>query len=272
MFRDEKLEMKVGLFIGIGIFLMFFIVFSISDFTVFEKGYRIDVIFSYVNGITESAPVRLAGVHVGEIQEIEIYFDEDEGKTRVRLNAWVSKDVRIEKDSAARINTLGLLGEQYLEISPGISDTFLEEGDTIIGKDPVNVGRQMEAMSSFVQGAADILYKLESGQGTMGKLLTDDTLYNDITNVFGPLSRGEGTIGRLIQEDGLYRDLETVFGRLSAGEGTIGKLLVDETVYYNVEELTTDVKEHPWKLLRRDVSRKKEKDGQRSRGSIIQPR
>ncbi|MBD3296407.1 MAG: MCE family protein, partial [Candidatus Omnitrophica bacterium] len=198
MFRDEKLEMKVGLFIGIGIFLMFFIVFSISDFSVFQKGYQLDVVFSYVNGITENAPVRLAGVHVGEIQDIDIYFDEEKGKTRVRLNTWIKKDVRIEKDTAARINTLGLLGEQYLELSPGISDTFLQEGDTIVGKDPVNVGQQMEAMSSFVRGAADILYKLESGQGTMGKLLTDDTLYNDMTSVFGSLSRGEGTIGRLI--------------------------------------------------------------------------
>ena len=80
MFRDEKLEMKVGLFIGIGIFLMFFIVFSISDFYLWKKGYDINVIFDFVNGITEDAPVRLAGVHVGEVKDINIYYDEH-GKT-----------------------------------------------------------------------------------------------------------------------------------------------------------------------------------------------
>ena len=68
MFRDEKLEMKVGIFIGIGIFLMFLIVFSIGDRYPFEKGYNVKVIFDYVNGITKDAPVRLAGVDVGEVK------------------------------------------------------------------------------------------------------------------------------------------------------------------------------------------------------------
>ncbi|MFC1644188.1 MlaD family protein [Candidatus Omnitrophota bacterium] len=119
MFRDEKLELKVGLFIGIGIFVSFLIVFSISDFYLLKKGYDLEAVFDFVNGLTEKSPVRLAGVHVGEIQDIKVYYDEDAKKTRVKLGIWITGDIRIESDAIGRINTLGLLGEQYLEITPG---------------------------------------------------------------------------------------------------------------------------------------------------------
>lgn len=230
MFRDEKLEMKVGLFIGAGIFLMFLIVFSISDMTLFKKGYPINVVFDYVNGITGHSPVRLAGVHAGDVKEIKIFFDEEVGHSRVRVNVWINGDTRIERDAEARINTLGLLGEQYLEISPGKEPRFLESGDTLIGVNPVNVGEQMAKMTEFMSAATGIIRKVENGEGTLGKLLVDDTLYND---------------------------LATIFGRLADGEGTIGKLLVKEDVYNNIEDFTSDIKAHPWKLLKKGSTKDK---------------
>ncbi|MBD3425734.1 MAG: MCE family protein [Candidatus Omnitrophica bacterium] len=238
MFRDEKLEMKVGLFIGIGLFVMFFIVFSISDFYVFEKGYNFNVIFDYVNGITSNAPVRLAGVHVGDVEDISIYYDDEAQKTRVKLNVWVKGQVRVERDAVARINTLGLLGEQYLELTPGKMNRFLEEGDTLTGKNPVNVGVQMERVSGLVKDISE-------GRGTLGKLLTEDTIYND---------------------------LEGVFGRLNRGEGTIGKLLVEEDVYDNIKDFTKDIKAHPWKLLHRPRSRdRSSSEREPDRGTEIEP-
>ena len=115
MFRDEKLELKVGLFIGIGIFLMFLIVFTIGDFYLLEKGFHINVLFDFVNGITDDAPVRLAGVHIGEVKGVNIYYDEALKKTRVNLDVFIKDNVKVKRDAVARINTLGLLGEQYLE-------------------------------------------------------------------------------------------------------------------------------------------------------------
>ncbi|NQT32987.1 MAG: MCE family protein, partial [Candidatus Omnitrophica bacterium] len=76
MFRSIRLEARVGLFIGLGIFLMFLLVFSISDIYFLKKGYEIRVTFDYVNGITENSPVRLAGVNVGEVRNINIFYDE----------------------------------------------------------------------------------------------------------------------------------------------------------------------------------------------------
>ena len=180
MFRDEKLEMKVGLFIGIGIFVMFLIVFSVSDFYGFKRGQTFKVIFDYVNGLTEDAPVRLAGVHVGEVKKIEIFRDENINRTRVRVAIWIKGGINIEKDAVARINTLGLLGEQYLEITPGTDDIFLKSGATTIGKNPINVGRQMETMSKLGQSAANVFGRLSKGEGTVGKLLVEEKIYDDL--------------------------------------------------------------------------------------------
>ncbi|MGB2661072.1 MAG: MlaD family protein [Candidatus Omnitrophota bacterium] len=231
MFRDEKLELKVGIFIGIGIFLMFLIVFSIGDLYPFEKGYSIKVIFDYVNGLTKDAPVRLAGVDVGEVKGIDIYYDEKDKKTRVKLDIRVKNGVQIEKDAEANINTLGLLGEQYLEISPGTVERFLKPDDILIGQNPMKVGRQMQELSRLVKSITAIIQNVEKGEGTLGKLIMDDAL---------------------------YEDLKIIFGRLRKGEGTLGKLLADEKLYDDVEDVVEDIKAHPWKLLHKPSGSKRE--------------
>ena len=68
MAEDRSFELKVGLFVGIGILIFFIIVFSIGDVTLIKRVYRIYTVFSFVNGITEGAPVRLAGVDIGHIE------------------------------------------------------------------------------------------------------------------------------------------------------------------------------------------------------------
>jgi phospholipid/cholesterol/gamma-HCH transport system substrate-binding protein len=224
MFRNEKLELKVGLFMGVGIFVMFLIVFSIRDVSLMGKGYEFNVIFDFVNGLTDSSPVRLAGVNVGEVKAIELYYDEKEIKTRVNLKLWVRGSVKVEKDAEARINTLGLLGEQYLEISPGVTQEFIAPGDTMIGHNPVEVGKQMEKMTNLVSSLSNIMKQVESGQGTLGKFIMNDSIYND---------------------------LEVIFGRIRNGEGTVGKLLTKDDIYNNLDGFVADIKANPWKLLQK---------------------
>jgi len=228
MFRNEKLELKVGLFMGVGIFLMFLIVFSISDFYFLKEGYDIKVVFDTAGGITENAPVRFTGVHVGEIKSAGIFQDEAEGKPRVKLNVRIAGDINIPEDAVARINTLGILGEQYLEITPGFSKRYLQSGGLIVGKNPTDVGQQMEKMSEFMASATGIMERIENGEGTLGKLLLDNDLYEDI---------------------------KVIFDRLRNGEGTLGKFLVKDDVYDNVEDFTSDIKQHPWKLLHKTSDR-----------------
>ena len=247
MFKDEKLEMKVGIFIGAGVFLMFLLVFSISDIHVFQKGYDLDAIFDFVNGISDDAPVRLAGVNVGEVKGIDVFYDEKSMTTKVRLDIRIfSENTKIQEDSVARINTLGLLGERYLEISPGVSEVMLKHNDLIKAKNPINVGEQMESMQSLVKTINNVAEKIEKGEGTLGKLIKDDTLYEDLT---------------------------VIFGRLRKGEGTIGKLLVEDKVYNDMEDFVSDIKAHPWKLLSKPSRSKRRKEEEsETRGTVVQTR
>ena len=271
MFRDERIEMKVGLFVGIGIALMFIIVFSVGDFYFLKDAYEVEAVFDFVNGIKKSAPIRLSGVNVGEVSAIKIFYDEQLGKTRVSLKLKMADGVKVEKDASVRINTLGLLGEQYAEITPGVTKEFLADGDVIEGRNPVNVGMQMEMVRDFIEDAREIVRNVSRGEGTIGKLLTDDRLYEDLTAVFGKISSGDGSMGKFIMNDSLYNNLDAIFGKVSKGEGTIGKFLTDDSVYNNIESFTCDIKNNPWKLLR-VTSEKKTESREGKKGTPISTR
>jgi phospholipid/cholesterol/gamma-HCH transport system substrate-binding protein len=271
MFRDQKIEMKVGLFMGVGIFIMFLIVFSVGDFYFLKEGYEVNAMFDFVGGIKKSSPVRLAGVNVGEVTDIRLFYDEEMGKTRVALVMKIEKNVKIEKDAVIRINTLGLLGEQYTEITPGTLKEFLSNGDVVEGRSPVNMGQQMETVRDFFETAKEMVQNASLGQGTLGKLITDDRLYESIADVFGKLSSGEGTMGKFLADDTLYTDLGVIFGKIKSGEGTVGKFLTDDAVYDNIEHFTRDIKNNPWKLLR-VTTEKKTEPAERTRGTLVTPR
>jgi phospholipid/cholesterol/gamma-HCH transport system substrate-binding protein len=202
---------------------LFIIVFSIGDITLVKHGYRIKVVFSFAAGIGPSAPVRLAGVGIGHVEKIRIFYDEETNRAKAELTAWIQSDAKIEEDAEMTINTLGLLGEKYLEIYPGtVGKRILKDNETVIGHDPVPMEKITENLKNLSDSVTEIADKLRKGEGTIGKLLTDDKVYNDI---------------------------QTVTGRLSKGEGTVGKLLKEEKIYDDLEAFVADIKAHPWKLL-----------------------
>jgi len=216
-------ELKVGIFALIGIIILFIIVFSIGDIYVVKQGYHITAVFDFADGIGGSAPVRLAGVGVGQVEGVEIFRDEEANKTKVKLHAWIQEGAQIEEDSRAIINTLGLLGEKYLEIFPGTpGKRILKDKDSLVGENSVPMQEITQKMSGLLTSVSSVFDKLEKGEGTMGKLITSDTVYTDVEAVTGNLRKGEGTIGKLLTNDKIYRDLEA---------------------------FVEDIKKHPWKLL-----------------------
>ena len=174
-------ELKVGVFIMIGVAILFIIVFSIGDINLVKKGYHIKVDFNFVDGIGPSAPVRVSGIGVGQIDGLKLYYDEKEKKTKAQLNAWVREGVKIEKDAVATISTLGFMGEKYMEIAPGSSGKpFLKNGDLLVGKDPVPMARVIENLSELTSSVNVIVNRLKNGEGTIGKLLTRDKIHQDL--------------------------------------------------------------------------------------------
>jgi len=219
----KKFELKVGFFILIGMAILFFIVFSVGDIYLVKQGYHITAIFNFASGIGPSAPVRLAGVGVGEVEGVNIFYDEKDKRTKAKVYAWIRDPARIEEDATITINTLGLLGEKYLEVIPGTPDKpLLKNGSEIVGHDPVQMEQVTEDLKKMADSVTVIIDRLKKGEGTIGKLLTDDKLYNELESFMKKLNSGQGTVPRLLTDDKLYKDLES---------------FVD------------DIKKHPWKLL-----------------------
>ena len=119
IFGKTKLELKVGTFVFIGLIILVIFVLSIGGFKTWTVGYRVNLVFNFVNGVKVGAPVRFAGVDVGEVKKIILQPKPEENRTAVCLEAWVKDNVHIPLDSTVWVNTLGLLGEKYVEIMPG---------------------------------------------------------------------------------------------------------------------------------------------------------
>jgi len=181
MDETKILELKVGIFIMIGIMILFFIVYSIGDIYLVKKGYHLKMRFNFASGIGPSAPIRLAGVGVGQVQGIRIVYDDKEKRPKAEIYAYIQENAKIEEDAVATINTLGLLGEKYLEIMPGTpGKRLVKDQETLIGKDPVIMEKLTENLVKLSDSAVGIVDQVKSGKGTIGKLLYDDAVYNNL--------------------------------------------------------------------------------------------
>ncbi|MBU0759443.1 MAG: MCE family protein [Candidatus Omnitrophica bacterium] len=232
MFTRSSFELKVGIFIFIGVIILSVIVFSIGNFYSVKRGYTLNVLFSFANGISMGAPVRYAGVEVGEVQDITVYFDEKENRPMVKILIWVAQNTWINEDAAATINTLGLLGEKYLEIAPGSRETrLLGKDDTLMGQDPVST-------EELTRNTQETLLKIENMIESIDKIVGDETFRSSVKN----------TVSNL---ESLTLNLQDFIRTAKEGKGTVGKLLSDDSLYKHIDEMILDIKQHPWKLLYR---------------------
>jgi len=124
--RKFDLELAVGIFMIAGILCLGYLSIKLGRMEVLgEKGYEVFAIFSNSGGLRAGSPVVIAGVEVGRVKEITL----DDYQARVRINLPV--DVKIQEDAIASIKTKGLIGEKYIEITPGGSEKFVEPGGRI---------------------------------------------------------------------------------------------------------------------------------------------
>jgi phospholipid/cholesterol/gamma-HCH transport system substrate-binding protein len=142
--RRYRQEIKIGFFLAVGLIILAVFIFVVGDIsTMFEKkGYTLYTYFDTVAGLEKKTVVRMAGVKVGAVKAISLKG----GKAEVALE--INPEIKIPRDSKATLASLGLLGEKYIEITPGLEDELAEQGGTIGSLPPVSFDQLGMILSS----------------------------------------------------------------------------------------------------------------------------
>ena len=189
-FGKTKLELRLGFFVLVGLIILIVFVLLIGDFKTWGTGYRVNFIFNFVNGVKVGAPIRFAGVDIGEVEYLQIIPNSVERKTDVKVIGLVRGNTQIPPDSVVWVNTLGLLGEKYIEIMPGKDYThFVKAGETLRGIDPIAMNEVAELAKNIADDLRDTINKVKNGEGTIGRLFNDDSIYKEIEGLIADIRR-----------------------------------------------------------------------------------
>ncbi|MDD5504358.1 MAG: MlaD family protein [Candidatus Omnitrophica bacterium] len=146
-------EVKTGFVVLVCIGILTGLTIMAGNFKPFQQLYCINVVFSNVSGIEKDAAVRLAGVEVGKVESVRIAYGK-EGDTSVLVKLELFQDARIREGARAAVTTLGLMGEKYIELTPGDTGAgFLKAGATIRGKDPIDIEAVIDEARSVMEVA-----------------------------------------------------------------------------------------------------------------------
>lgn len=257
-------QIRVGLVVIVSLIVLVGGVYQVGRlFDVFASRYPLITLVENSAGIMAGAPVTLAGQRVGQVDEVRfIPIEERVGDANIRIRMVVNQahQDQIRTDSRATLRTQGLLGDRYIDISPGSpARPILRAGDTIASQPALDIEQVMETAAATladVQGIATELHVITAGiargEGTMGALLTDDRLYermtvasSELAGLLTTMNRADGTVARLIRDPAMYDRMESALVRLDsvagavlAGQGTLGRLMHDDALYESLLGVT----------------------------------
>jgi phospholipid/cholesterol/gamma-HCH transport system substrate-binding protein len=254
-------ELKIGIVAVSAMGLAVMLIMAVGGAAGFSwQRYALKTRFSDVKGLKSGAVVRVAGVEVGKVIEVELSGAEVE----VHLEVKKGNEQRITTESRASIGSLSLLGEPVIDVSPATSGTPLKDGDYIPAvRSRGELADVAESARTSLDSINALLLDVRAGKGTVGQLFSDDRLYKEITafvtaaeGVTANIRDGRGTMGRLIKDPAAYErlnaslvNLQEITRGIRAGEGSLGKLVTDDalaksltTASGNVADLTGRLK------------------------------
>ncbi|MGH9500200.1 MAG: MlaD family protein [Terriglobales bacterium] len=222
--------------------------------------------FDNAGGLREGAPVRLQGVDIGNVTRIVVVPESSRQLAPVQVTMKVIPKYRknIRKDSVTTLSTAGVLGETYIDIDSSVAKgPEAKEGDVMPTRESPQIEDVVRASQSTLQNMDSLLKRVdrivafvESGQGSIGKMIYDNGLYNQLNatvaqlqSVVAEVANGKGSLGKLLVDDKLYNSandsidkLNKIIDDLRAGKGTAGKFLNDSALYDNANKTIANVK------------------------------
>jgi len=246
-------ELKIGIVAAIAVVTAIMVIFQLSgEGGFFWQRYPIKTVFADIAGLKEGAPVRLAGMEVGSVTKVALTGD----RVEVLMEVGREHQGRITSTSVASLGSVSLLGEAAVDITASSSGTPVPEwGYVRSGRAVGTIGDVTSQASVAMEQANALIADLRNGRGTVGKLMTDDALFRELTALVGAaetltrnINQGRGTLGRLATNpataqalEASLQNLQAVTAKIRAGEGSIGKLLNDEAMSRSLTSTTANL-------------------------------
>ena len=225
MKKDITNKIKLGIFISLGIAVFIVAIYFIGEGQqLFRSTFRISGVFRDVAGLQAGNNVRLSGINVGTVENIVLVSD-----TSVRVEILIDESTRkfIKKDAVASIGSEGLIGNKVLIINPGTGKKMIIENNDIIKTvQPINMDDIFISLKTTIDNSSNITGDLsritssiESGKGTIGKLLMDQSLAQDFDSSMVNLKQGSEGLKNLIDDakSGFARNFDSTFINFKEG-------------------------------------------------------
>lgn len=226
-------KIKIGLFTFIGLLVLVLAIFFIGNRkNLFSSTFTVYGTFKNVSGLQVGNNVRFAGINVGVVEAINIVTD-----SAARVDLTLNSDVQkfIKKDSKLSIGSDGLMGDKLVVIAPGgiASTEAVTNGEQLTAINPVDVDKIINKMTRVIDNA--------------------ETLTGGLSQIVAKVNSGQGSIGRLLNSDKLSRDLE---GTVNQAKTTM------RNVHKTTTTLNTDLKAAQSNFLLKGFFKRKKKKAQ----------
>jgi phospholipid/cholesterol/gamma-HCH transport system substrate-binding protein len=273
-------QLRVGIFVLFGLAVLAFMVLNATgDFNPFEKKLRLKARFAAADGLREGSEVQLAGVHIGKVESVNLLPPDSPENAKVEAVMVVDRELngraiteRIRTDSTAKlVATSVLANDKMINITPGTQNgASVEENHILDSTEAISINQLTQTGNELLQQinkiatpANEILNKANDGQGTLGRIVNDESLYRNLDSTvvetkqtmtrlqatIDKVNSGRGSAGKLLNDPELYNSLnrtavqlEAISRDIRAGRGTAGKLISNDELYNDTRAAINDLR------------------------------
>ena len=253
--HTQRFKVRLGLFVAGGLAIFVLVIFIIGrQKNLFNPVFKLTSQFYNISGLQVGNNVRFSGINVGTVDQIKIIND-----STVRVDMLIRKNVRqfIKSDCEVAIGSEGLIGDRLLIITQGSNDAQLaREGQQLESNEPVETDAIMASLQTSAANAevitkqlAEIMMNINSGQGTLGRLIQDTTIAENINQIIGNFKKSSEGFDETVKvtKENVFAFMESlqktagktevasnqlgeIMVKINSGQGTLGMLIQDTIV------------------------------------------
>lgn len=273
-------QLRVGIFVFAALLILGFLILnSTGDINPFERRMSLKARFVSADGLHDGAEVQLAGVTIGKVKDVAFLPPDTPSDERVEATLAIQPEFQkrpitdyIRTDSTAQLVATSVLGnEKMINITPGsVQGDPIGENAVLESSTPVSINQLtatgndlLKQINKLAIPANEILNKANRGEGTLGRIVNDESLYknldqtvaetkdtmNRLQTTLDKVNSGKGSAGKLLNDPALYnslnktvQQLEAISTDIRAGRGSAGKFVSDDALYNETRAAVADLR------------------------------